>query len=404
MATFEYIARDQAGATVKGKYSAENDQDVLTYLSSQNYTPLSVQKEKESLLEKRINVTFQRVDPAEVYDFTRQLASMLRSGVPLLGSLTAIKEQTESGRLRDVIATVLRDISAGESLSAALAKHPRVFNAMLVNMVTAGERAGVVDDVLSKVADFMNHDLSIRRDIKRAMRYPTIVVTLIILVSTLAITYVLPKFTVLYTRSDVPLPLLTRLLLSLSQIFQNYWYVILIGIGFIVFAVRAYVKTEKGRFNVHRFSLKMPIFGKLFHKTALARFCHVLNTLDSSGVPIMDALKTSARAVNNDVVYRAVERATQKVAQGQGVAASLENGSLFPRQMLKMIEVGEAAGSMDEMLHEVATLYDAEVDDLLARLTTMIEPILTVTMGVMILILALSMFLPVWSSYEIMTR
>ena len=400
MATFEYIAQGPEGKTIKGTYDAETEDQVLKYLSIQKYVPISVRKSKGSLLEKKFEFTLGRVKPDEIYDFTRQLAVMLKAGVPLHESLLAIEEQTESQKLKQVISAAAENIAEGRSFSESLAEHPNVFSPMFVNMVRAGESAGVVDAVLTRLASFINHDITVRRDVLKAIRYPAIVLTGVLLATVGAITFVLPQFTGLYSRSGLPLPLPTRFLLGLSNIIQNYWYIVFLAIGLVVLALFWYVRTDRGRFTLHQFYLSMPIFGKIFHKAALGRFCHVLETLNRSGVPILDALKISASTVGNDVIYQEVERAAEKVAQGRSVAISLGEGSTFPKQMLKMIEVGEAAGSVDVMLHEVASLYDAEVDELLGRLTTMIEPVLTVIMGAVILTLALAMFLPMWSMYE----
>lgn len=400
MARFEYIAQGPEGKTVKGTYDAESEDQVLKYLSTEQFVPISVRKIKGSILERKFQFTLGRVKPGEIYDFTRQLAVMLKAGVPIHESLLAIEEQTESEKLKQVITDAAQNISEGKSFSDSLAGHPGVFSLMVVNMVRAGESAGVVDDVLTRLAGFINHDITVRRDIRKAMRYPAIVLTGVFLAAIGAITFVLPQFTGLFARSNVVLPLPTRFLLGLSDFFQSYWHVVFLGIGVTGLALFWYFRTDRGRFALHKFYLNMPIFGKIYHKGALGRFCHVLETLDSSGVPILDALKISASTVGNDVINQEVDRAAEKVAQGRSVAASLGEGSRFPRQMLKMIEVGEAAGSMDVMLREVASLYDAEVDELLGRLTTMIEPVLTVIMGAFILILAMAMFLPMWSMYQ----
>lgn len=400
MATFEYIAQGPEGKTIKGTYDAETEDQVLKYLSSQKAVPVSVRKSKGSVLEKKFEFTLGWVKPDEIYEFTRQLSVMLKAGVPLYDSLEAIGEQTESPKLKQVIGETAQGISEGRSFSDSLAEHPRVFGQMIINMVRAGESAGVVDDVLTRLASFINHDITVRRDIRKATRYPIIVLIGVVLASIGAITFVLPNFVGLYKNTKVELPLPTRILLGVSDFMQNYFLLVFLGMVVIAAVLFWYVRTDRGRFALHRFYLRMPIFGRIYHRSALGRFCHVLETLDRSGVPILEALKISASTVGNDVINQQVEQAIDKVAQGRSVAASLGDGSLFPRQMLKMLEVGEAAGSMDVMLQEVASLYDAEVDDLLGRLTTMIEPVLTVIMGAVILTLALAMFLPMWSMYQ----
>ncbi|MEE9166595.1 MAG: type II secretion system F family protein [Candidatus Neomarinimicrobiota bacterium] len=400
MATFEWIARGPEGKTVKGTHDAETEDQVLRYLSTQEFTPISVRKTRGSILNKKFDFALSRVRPEEIYDFTRQLAVMLKAGVPIHESLLALQEQTESQKLKQVISDAADNISEGKSFSESLAGYPDVFSPMVVNMVRAGESAGVVDDVLTRLASFINHDIKVRRDVKKAIRYPIIVLTGVFLAAVGAITFVLPQFSGLYGRSNVRLPLPTRFLLGISDFIQNYWLIVFLGTGLIVLALSWYVRTDRGRLSLHRFYISMPIFGKIYHKAALGRFSHVLETLDRSGVPILESLKISASTLGNDVISREVDKAIEKVAQGRSIAVSLGEGSHFPRHMLKMMEVGEAAGSLDIMLHEVASLYDTEVDELLGKLTTMIEPILTVIMGAVILTLALAMFLPMWGMYE----
>jgi len=400
MANYEYIARDSKGVKIKGQFDAQSDDQVVAFLKSKNLSPISIVKAGKKKNWSDIQIGADKVNADQVYDFTRQLATMLKAGVPLVGSLSAIREQTESEGLTKIIDSVHADITGGVTLSKALAKHPKVFNNVFVNMVKAGERSGVVDDVLVKLSSFINHDLNIRRDIVKAVRYPGIVLVGVILAGIGAVSFVLPRFTILFKSAKVDLPLPTRLMLGLSNVIGDYGLYILIGTIALVTALVFYVRTDGGRFNLHKISLKLPVVGPLFQKMALARFCHVFRALEMSGVPILDALRISAGTVDNMVISRDVEAAVQKVARGKGIAISLKSSALFPPQVITMIDIGEASGSLDEMLYEVATLYDTEVNELLVKLAALMEPLMTIVMGGMILFLALSMFLPIWSMYE----
>ncbi|MFL2997986.1 MAG: type II secretion system F family protein [Candidatus Neomarinimicrobiota bacterium] len=349
---------------------------------------------------------FEKVKPNDIYNFTRQLSVMLKAGVPLIDALDSVHSDQSNPLLSKTIQNVIADVSGGLSLSKSLGKHPKVFNGMFVNIVMAGESAGVLDKVLFQLADFIANDLKLKMGISQAIRYPAIVVGITVAVGIFAVTYILPRFSTLFSNTRIELPLPTRILLSLDQFTQDYWNIIIVSI--IVFAavfIRT-IKTKKGRYEWHKLVLKMPIFGPIAKKMAISRFCHVLDTLDRTGVPILEALEISGKTAGNAFIEDRLKNVHKDVNMGKKVAFSINRHTydIFPPHVLKMIQVGEDAGAMDDMLKEIGDMTDAEVKDHVLKLTATLEPLITVIMGVMILVLALAIFLPIWDMYEALSN
>jgi type II secretory pathway component PulF len=273
---------------------------------------------------------------------------------------------------------------------------------MFVNIVRAGESSGVLDDVLLQLADFINHDLRLKMGIKQAIRYPAIVVGITIFVGIYAVTFILPRFSSLFSQTNIALPLPTRILLGMDQFIQSYFYHIIVVIALILFALYRYIKTDNGRFRFDKILFFSPIFGPINQKMSLSRFCHVFETLDRSGVPILQALDIAGKTVGNTFIQGRLGKVKGDVEIGRKVARSLTDHTkdIFPPHVLKMINVGEESGALDDMLKEIAIMTDVETEDHVKRLTATIEPVITVFMGIMILTLSLSIFLPIWDMYE----
>ena len=288
------------------------------------------------------------------------------------------------------------------SLSKSMSKHPKVFNNMFVNIVKAGERAGVLDQVLFQLADFIAHDLKLTMGIKAAIRYPSIVIGITLMVGVFAVTYILPRFSTLFSNTRIALPLPTRILLGIDQFVKDNWTgIIFFSLFFILVFWRA-LRTKAGLYQWHKFILGLPIFGPLAQKMAISRFCHVLDTLDRTGVPILEALDISGRTAGNTFVEDRLAKVHADVEVGKKVALSIQRHThdIFPPHVLKMIQVGEDAGAMDDMLKEIGDMTDAEVQDRVLKLTATLEPLITVIMGIFILTLSLAIFLPIWDMYE----
>ena len=401
LSIFSYIATNAESGVVRGELRAVGEENVLVQLERMGLAPVSVSKKKESILD--MNLTFfEKVPPTDIYNFTRQLSVMLKAGVPLVDALDSVHSDQTNPLLNKTIDAVIDDVSGGMSLSKSMSKHPKVFNNMFVNIVKAGERAGVLDKVLFQLADFIAHDLKLTMGIKAAIRYPSIVIGITLMVGVFAVTYILPKFSTLFANTRIALPLPTRILLGIDQFMKDNWTGVIFFSLFFIFVFWRALRTKAGLYQWHKFVLGLPIFGPLAQKMAISRFCHVLDTLDRTGVPILEALDISGRTAGNTFVEDRLAKVHADVEVGKKVALSIQRHThdIFPPHVLKMIQVGEDAGAMDDMLKEIGDMTDAEVQDRVLKLTATLEPLITVIMGVFILTLALAIFLPIWDMYE----
>ncbi len=402
---YAYIAKKETGEVVRGELKAMNEDSALQQLDRLGLEPVSVNVLKESIWEKDVTF-FERVPAQDIYTFTRQLSVMLKAGVPLVDALDSMQGESTNPGLNKAITQVISYVSGGQSLSEAMAKHPKLFDSMFVNIVKAGESAGVLDDVLLQLADFINHDLRLKMGIKQAIRYPAIVVGITMFVGIYAVTFILPRFSSLFSQTNIALPLPTRILLGMDQFIQSYFYHFLIVIAMILFALYRYIKTDSGRFKFDKLLFFSPIFGPINQKMSLSRFCHVFETLDRSGVPILHALDIAGKTVGNSFIQSRLSKVKGDVEMGRKVARSLSDHTkdIFPPHVLKMINVGEESSALDDMLKEIAVMTDVETEDHVKRLTATLEPVITVFMGLMILTLALSIFLPIWDMYEALAK
>ena len=402
---FNYIASNETTGIVKGELRAQGHDAAINQLERMGLKPISVSKKSTSILDTQISF-LEKVPPEDIYNFTRQLSVMLKAGVPLVDALDSVYSDKTNPLLKRTIERVIDDVSSGMSLSKSMGKHPKVFNSMFVNIIKAGESAGVLDKVLFQLADFIAHDLKLRMGITQAIRYPSIVVGITILVGVFAVTYILPRFSTLFANTRIELPTPTRILLGINQFFTDYWQVVIAIIALLVLGTWRILNTKAGRYQWHKILLDLPVFGPIAQKMAISRFCHVLDTLDRTGVPILDSLEIAGKTAGNAFIEERLEKVHSDVEMGKKVAVSINTHTIdiFPNHVLKMIQVGEEAGAMDDMLKEIGDMTDAEVQDKVLKLTATLEPIITVVMGVFILTLALSIFLPIWDMYEALSR
>tara|TARA_B100000686_G_scaffold89789_1_gene96483 strand:- start:1012 stop:2244 length:1233 start_codon:yes stop_codon:yes gene_type:complete len=403
--TFVYTAQDSQEIVRSGEYNAIDQSGVISYLSGMGLTPINIKQKKKSVLDIDISF-FDTVPPNEIYNFTRQLAVMLRAGVPLIDALEAMESDQNNPGLNRVIKSVVQSISSGVSFSAALAEHPKVFNSMFIFIVKAGETAGVLDKVMMKIAEFIKHDLEMREGIKSALRYPAIVMLITLAVAVLAVVYLLPRFSSLFTETKIVLPPMTRFYLGMDYIIQNYYPYIIGLLIVLALAFIQFLKTKSGRHTWDKFVLNVPIFGPILRGLSISRFSNIFETLNSSGVPILSCLDIVGKTVGNAFIQNRLDKISQDVKAGKKIANSLRQHTddIFPPHVLKMIEVGEEAGAIDDMMHEIAILFDNETRNKVQRLTASVEPVITVTMGIFILSLALAIFVPVWDSYVALTN
>jgi type IV pilus assembly protein PilC len=396
--TYAYKVRDREGKMAAGSMEAENEEAVVSRLRQLGYAPISIEAEKGAGLKTEVRLPGGgRVKLKDLAVFSRQFATMINSGLSLLRALTILGEQTSNRRLGEVIVQVRAEVEKGTSLSAALAKHPKVFNRLYVSMVRAGEIGGFLDQVLVKVAETFEKEVALRGKIRSAMTYPVVVFIMVIGIVSAMLLFIVPTFETLYESLGGTLPLPTRILMGASNLLRRFFLVVVLLAGALVFLFRKWKATQKGRYQWDRFKLKVKVFGPLFHKSALSRFSRTLATLIRTGVPILQALEIVGETVNNMVISRAVRDVQDSVREGESLATPLSKHPTFPAMVVQMMAVGEETGALDTMLSKVADFYDQEVEAAVASLTSMIEPILIAVMGAAVGGMVVALYLPLFN-------
>jgi type IV pilus assembly protein PilC len=393
--TFQYKVRDRAGNVTTGSLIADSESLVLARLREQGYTPLDVQRKKRGI--GQIEFGGKKVKLKQVAIFSRQFATMVNSGLPILRALAILAEQTENKELARVLNEARLDVEQGSSLSGAMGKHDHVFNNLYVSMVKAGETGGSLDSTLLALAEMIEREVRLRGKIKSAMTYPVAVVALVILIMSAMLLFVVPQFESIFSQLGGTLPLPTRGLMWMSDTFKSFWYVVLAGAIGGRFLFRRYKKTEKGRETVDTLKLRAPVFGSLFHKTALSRFSSTLAMLMKSGVPILQALEIVSDTVNNKVIGKAITEVQLSVRDGESIAKPLTKYPVFPPMVVQMISVGEETGQVDSMLEKIAQFYDQEVEAAVDSLTSLIEPILIAVIGGCVGAAVVALYMPMFN-------
>jgi len=337
-----------------------------------------------------------KVKDKDLAIFTRQFATMIDAGLPLVQCLLILAEQSESKRLREVTAKSAHDVESGSTLADALKKHSRVFDELYVNMVEVGEAGGILDVVLGRLATYIEKVAALKRKIKSAMVYPATIVSVAFLVVIFMLTFVIPTFASMFSSLGADLPLPTQIVIGLSNFVQRFILLILAAVVGFIIALRSYYRTEQGKSLIDALLLKLPIFGVLIRKVAVARFTRTLGTLVSSGVPILEGLRITARTAGNKVVEKAVMATRANVAAGRTIAEPLKHTTVFPPMVVQMVAVGEQTGALDAMLSKIADFYDDEVDTAVNTLTSLLEPLMIVFLGVVIGGLVIAMYLPIF--------
>jgi type IV pilus assembly protein PilC len=392
--TYAYKVRDRGGNLISGTLVADNEALVLQRLREQGLTPLEVGKQSRGF---NIELTKKKVKLKELSVFSRQFATMINSGLPILRALSILADQTSNGELARVLNECRLDIEQGSSLSAAIQKHPKVFSNLFVSMVKSGETGGSLDSVLLRLADMIENEVKLRGKIKSAMTYPIAVVALVSLIMSGMLLFVVPQFKSIYAQLGGSLPMPTRVLLALSEIFKKYWYIVIAAIFAGRFFFRRWKATPNGREAVDAFKLRVPVFGTLFHKTALARFAGTLSMLLRSGVPILQALDIVSETVNNRTIAKAVQDVQGSVREGESMAKPLAKHKVFPPMVVQMIAVGEETGQVDVMLEKVSTFYNQEVEASVDALTSLIEPLLIAVIGGAVGAAVIALYMPMFN-------
>lgn len=402
MAQFTYIAINQAGTSLSGAIEAPDRASASSALSRQGLRPISVKlAAKASRLSLDRFLGGGRVKSDDLVMFTRQLSAMISAGVPLLRAISSLEAHAESPALKKVLGGVISDVESGSALGDALAKHPQAFSDVYVNMVRAGETAGILDDILKRLAFQQEKNASIRKKIKSAMTYPTVLVVITLLAFFGLMFFVIPqigKILIDLGGEDAKLPAITLLMLGISDFLRSWWYVIipvLVGGGFIL---SRYLKTTKGRARFHRIVLKVPLVNKIIKKVAVARFARTFSALMGAGVPVLEGLRVTGRAIGNVVYEEVITEAAEHVKNGKPLSGLIEaRPDLFPAILSQMLSVGEETGQTDQVLVKVADFYEEEVDAAIEAISSIIEPVMIVFMGGMVGVIAASVMMPIAS-------
>ncbi len=391
MATFTYTARDAKGALKTDTIEAANREDVVQQLRRMR---LNVVKVEESAKAKQ--KTGGAIPMRDVVIFTRQFSTMINSGLPLVQALDILSKQTENKALAAVTRQVVFDVESGHTVADALAKHPKAFSDLYVNMVAAGEAGGILDTILMRLATFMEKNDALVRKVKGAMIYPGVIFSVAAIAVSVLLIFVIPVFQSMFASVNLALPLPTRIVIALSQFLKGYWWAIGLG-GFFGFqGFKRYYATPNGKLQVDKAMLGFPVLGDVLRKSAVSRFTRTLGTLISSGVSILDGLEITAKTAGNRVIQDAIMASRSSIAGGDTISAPLAKSNVFPPMVISMIAVGEQTGGLDEMLSKIADFYDEEVDAAVGNLLSLLEPVMIVFLGVVVGGMVVAMYLPIF--------
>jgi type II secretory pathway component PulF len=399
LTNFSYKARDRYGAPTAGTMEAADAKEVAHQLGKLNYTPISIAEAGSKGVLAELADLFTSLSSIKAEDlivFTRQLASIIDAGVPLTEGLNAVSEQIRNKKFCNVVIAVRQDIENGATFSDALEKHQAVFSPLIINMVRAGEKAGILGEELDRISALMEKDQQTIDKIKTATRYPIIVVGSLVIAFTVLMIFVIPKFVTFFSAFKAELPLPTRILIGMNNIIQGYWYVLLGSLSILFFCLKKYLATEQGRYAWDQLILSLPIFGPLFTKIFLSRFARMLSAMLKSGIPILEALMITAASVSNKVIAKVTIEIRDKVAEGKSLVEPMRNSLIFPPIAISMVAIGEKAGSLESMLNKISDYFDREADYTINNLTPLMEPIMIFGLGLIVMLFALGIFLPMW--------
>jgi type IV pilus assembly protein PilC len=398
--TFVWKGRSPTGEILSGEYVTENKQELIAQLRKRKIIVTSL---REKAKDVKIRLPFKKkITVKDMGVFTRQFSTMINAGLPMVQCLDILSAQADKPEFKRIISQVTSDVEGGSTLAEALAKHP-VFTQLYVNMVEAGEAGGILDQILNRLAVYLEKAEALQRKVKAALTYPTVVAVVAISASVFMLMFIIPTFAKMFTDFGGDLPLPTKIVMGLSNFLRNQWYILLIVIGGAAFGLKRFLATETGKEKMDRFSLKVPVLGTVIRKSAIARFTRTLGTLISSGVPILAGLDITARTAGNKVVEKAIYATRESISQGDTIAEPLRQSGVFPPMVTQMIGVGEQTGALDEMLDKIANFYDSEVDTAVEQLTAVIEPVMIVLMGVLVGGMLISMYLPMFKLINVVS-
>lgn len=402
MAAYKYIAKNKDAQTLSGILEAKTQAEAEGCLRSKGLIIISLQAIRGGGLLKRKSQS--RVGLDDLVVFSRQLATMIDSGMTLVASLDILKAQTENRTFAQIIHQLCQDVEAGKSFCDAVAKYPAAFSEFYINMIKAGEASGTLDAVLERLAIYLEKTAALRRKVQSSLVYPAVIVSMAVLITSVLLVKVVPTFKSIFESLGGKLPLPTQILILTSDIFRKFFLVFLIIPALFFIALKRYVATPGGRYKFDKLILRLPVFGPLFLKAAVARFSRTFSTLVKSGIPILNAMEIVAKTAGNKVMEEALENSRQAVRQGESISSPLERSGVFPVMVVRMIAVGEKTGELEKMLGKIADFYEEQVDNAVSGLTSVIEPIVIAFLGIVIGGIVMALFLPIFKISELVSR
>lgn len=410
MPEFLYEALDKGGKQVRGIIEAANEDVIVEKLRGMGYYPLRINLHRRKATEIDIlalpglKIIFHRVKRKHVMTFTRQLATLIDAGLPILRSLRILEEQVESVIFKDIIAKVAQDIEGGSTLSESMGKYPKVFDKLYVAMVRAGEIGGVLEAVLNRIAEFLEKRQALIGKVRSAMMYPIAVMVIATAIVSFILLKIIPKFVEIFKQLGAELPTPTLILVNIAYAIRDHFIAVALGVAAVIVAIIQINKTRSGKFFFDSTKLKIPVFGVIFLKVAIVRFAGTLSTLINAGVPILQAIDIVRETSGNEVISRAMEHVYNSVKDGESIHEPMREAKIFPPLVVHMVAVGEETGAIDQMLVKVAEAYEREVDDTINALTSIIEPVLIVILGVIVGAIVICLYLPLFTIPKVLGK
>jgi type IV pilus assembly protein PilC len=400
---FKYAAKDSNGKSVSGVLDVDSRANAISELRKRELIIVSVEEVKAGAASIFSFKTKQKIKLDDLVIFSRQLATMVDAGIPLVAALDILGEQIENKTFGEVIIDMRNNVEAGSSLSEAMAKHKNVFSGLFINMVKAGESSGMLDEILDRLAVYLEKTSALQRKIKSALVYPAVVTSMALTITLLLLLKVIPVFKGIFEGFGAELPKPTMVLIFISEVLQKYFFASVIVLIVLIVLFSRYLKTQRGRLQFDGLMLKLPVFGVLFTKVAVSKFTRTLSTLIKSGVPILSALEIVGKTSGNTVVERAIDNVRMNVREGESIAGPLSRSKLFPPMVTRMVSVGEQTGELEKMLSKIADFYDEQVDAAVSSLTSMMEPFIIAFLGIVIGSIVICMFLPIFKMTSIVS-
>jgi len=403
MPMFQYTGKNSKGETVKGNMEADSRNEVAVTLRRQNVFPTQIVNEAQLGREIRFTRTKKKITVKDLSIFCNQFATIIRAGISLIECLDILRKQSENDTLKEILDQMFEDVQKGVPMSKSMAKHPKAFPALLINMVESGELSGQLDLIMQRMADHYDKEYKLNMKIRSAMVYPTILITVSILVSVFLLVLVLPNFVSMFVDFGVPLPLLTQTLLNVGDFFSNYWYVVLIIIGIVVVGFQRFLNTAEGRLKFDDFKLYIPVIGPVNRKIATSRFSRNLSTMINSGISIIDSMELVSRVIGNVRISKGIDDALDQMKKGDGIATPLSRLKIFPPMMVSMIKIGEDTGNLEALLETTADFYDQEVEVAIQGMIQLINPAILFFMAIVVGAIVMAIALPMFEMYQHMS-